>query len=370
MEVLLITRPINHPWNEGSKHLAWTIARQARYHRFHVLTNRKSDLGYESLSLKSWQIYKSDELNAWEKTRLLKFLFSNNIKDLDVLHSFFIPRLSTSFVLSSVSKARNKSFLQTVPGLPRRFASQNASNLLKSDQVICLSDWTAEKLAASGIKNIARINAGINTEKFFPARNQLQDRKELGLPLDETIVLYSGELTRLGSLNLMLKLIKLVLSESYGIHFIFACPTRLPSDVINRQKAIEAVAQMGYADRIHFLGDVDDFPSLLRASDIFVYPVTHMAGKIDTPFTLLEAMSTELPIVMSDIQPLPEVVKGSAGVCIPPENIRSFAAAIIDLSDNARERKKMGQNGRRLVMKYFHIDQMVKDYEGIYERFG
>lgn len=41
--VLLVTRPIVPPWDEGSKNTAWQIAANARRHEFHLMTKRASD---------------------------------------------------------------------------------------------------------------------------------------------------------------------------------------------------------------------------------------------------------------------------------------------------------------------------------------
>jgi len=213
-----------------------------------------------------------------------------------------------------------------------------------------------------------RINAGIDLEIFKPTANQSTLRKKFRLPLDAPVVLFSGELSRLDSAAIMLAIIRRVLDEDAKIHFVFACPIRKPTDMTVRQEVQQKIRGWGLSDSVSFVGEVDDFSSLLNACDVLAYPVARMTGKIDTPLTILEAMATEMPVILTDLPPLNEILKAPAGIVVPVGNEKAFAHAIIELSNDENLRREMGRTGREVVRAYYNIETMVKAYEELYEK--
>jgi glycosyltransferase involved in cell wall biosynthesis len=183
------------------------------------------------------------------------------------------------------------------------------------------------------------------------------------------IVLFSGELTRLHSLDMMLSVVPKTLECNEHLLFVFACPTRLKEDILAREFAVRKIQDMGFSERVYFLGDIINFPNLLKACDIFVYPVSNMSRKIDTPLTVLEAMATELPIIISNVPPLNEILVDEAGLAIPKGDEESFAKAVLELAEDKNRRRMMGKVGRRIVKNNYNQQIMVKKYKELYEEF-
>lgn len=364
--ILMVTRPMVPPWVEGSKNTAWQIAANAERHRFHLLTaQQEGDLpGIDSIT---WQrIYSGRKFSMQQRFRLLLYLIGNDL-DVDTYHFLFVPTLLTSSFLSALVKLKHKCSIQTVPSLYTKRLSPNiVRKLFFADRVVVLSDWTANYLRSLGIRRVVRINAGINLDFFSPPDDRLSLRGRWALPKDKVIALFSGELTRLGSLEIMLAIVPKVLAANSHLHLVFACPTRKPEDLRARQEAQDWIRQQGYEDSVTFLGDIDDFPSLLKACDMLLFPVATMTGKIDTPLTVLEAMATEVPVILTDLPPLNEVLKTDCGIAITPRDNNAFVQAILELADDKERRQKMGANGRRTVEECYNLQQMVRAYEDLY----
>ena len=364
----MITRPILPPWNEGSKNMAWQIAQRARHHRFHLMTVRSITPPLNNNSVIWNYVYTDQNFVTKQKLRLLWHLASRN-PEADIYHFLFVPTLQTSHLFSPIVHLKRKYSIQTVPSIYKSNLSlKQVRTLFFADKVVVISDWTANKLLSLGLENVVRINAGINLEIFKPTANQSTLRKKFRLPLDAPVVLFSGELSRLDSAAIMLAIIRRVLDEDAKIHFVFACPIRKPTDMTVRQEVQQKIRGWGLSDSVSFVGEVDDFSSLLNACDVLAYPVARMTGKIDTPLTILEAMATEMPVILTDLPPLNEILKAPAGIVVPVGNEKAFAHAIIELSNDENLRREMGRTGREVVRAYYNIETMVKAYEELYEK--
>lgn len=99
--------------------------------------------------------------------------------------------------------------------------------------------------------------------------------------------------------------------------------------------------ELKITETVKFIGPVDeaDKPALYRSASVFVYPSRYEGFGLPP----LEAMACGVPVVVGNGGSLPEVV-GDAGYILPPDDTRSFGAAIItciveqSVADGLRER--------------------------------
>ena len=365
--ILMVTRPILPPWNEGSKNTAWQIAQRAKQHHFHLMTARSVNQTPITDSVIWKYVYTDRNFLARQKLRLVWHLVQRN-PDIDIYHFLFVPTLTSSRLLSRIVHLRRKLSIQTIPNLHAKYISPKvAQALLFADRVIVLSDWTANRLQSLGIKNIARINVGVDRDQFRSAQNPDAMREKFGLPTDVPLALFSGELSRLGSVEILLSIIPAVVRENSAIHFVFASPLRLPEDLPAKRRAQQTIHMLGLEAAVHFVDEVDDFSSLLKACDMLLFPVAKMTAKIDTPLTVLEAMATRLPIIITDLPPLNEVLKAEVGIASPLGDNKAFAQAILELAQDENLRRQMGCAGRKVIESHFDLQVMVKAYEDLYD---
>lgn len=117
-------------------------------------------------------------------------------------------------------------------------------------------------------------------------------------------------------------------------------------------------AKLGLEQRVAMPGLVshDELPRLLRRHDIFVAPcVIDPAGRRDgIPNTVIEAMSYGLPVIASNVNALPEVVRdGETGLTVAPNDPEALARAIARLAASPAEAKAMGRAGAALARDMF-----------------
>lgn len=364
--ILYISRAIVPPWNEGSKALVWQLAAHLSRHRAGVLTTPTAVLPPTAHPLDAYPIYTNPRLTAWQKLRLLRFL-QRPLPQADVLHLFFVPTPLTSRLLRYGRRRFAQPVVQTVPSLPPQLDAATAQQLFFGQRVVVYRPETAVRLRQLGIHQAVHIDVGIDVARYERATAVADLRQRLGCAPDDVLVLFSGEYSRLGAVDRLRAIMPQVLAQAPNAHFVFACRLLLPTDAPIKAALQSEVAAWGLAHRIHFLGEVADFAALLKTADLFIYPVTDMAGKIETPLTLLEAMAAGLPVLLTDAPPLDTFLPDAAVCRVAVADEAALVTALVQLIAQPARRRALAQRGRAHVQQQFGVGRMVAAYEALYD---
>ena len=130
----------------------------------------------------------------------------------------------------------------------------------------------------------------------------------------------------------------------------------------NLQKCKDLVENNTLESKIIFHGQSFKVKEFLNQADIFVL-ISNYEG---FPLTILEAMSTSLPIIASDVGGINESVTSINGYLIPKGNLEILTHSIIELIINRDLRQQMGENSRRLYEERFSFNIMLKKTLDIY----
>lgn len=131
-----------------------------------------------------------------------------------------------------------------------------------------------------------------------------------------------------------------------------------------KRASIENLArELGIQDRVDFMGDRSDVPSLLAASDVFV-----LASKSEMlPISILEAMRAGLPVIASDVGGVSEaVVHGETGLLVPSGSASALAEALTQLTGNLALRSQMGRAARQRFTEQFLSLRMDEGTRSLY----
>jgi glycosyltransferase involved in cell wall biosynthesis len=113
-------------------------------------------------------------------------------------------------------------------------------------------------------------------------------------------------------------------------------------------------------DVIIMLGFVEDMDAFMQSIDVFIL-TSEWEG---FGFVLVEAMAREVPVVCFDITSNPEIIKDKeTGFLVPYAELDEFTERIKTLSLNSELRQKMGEIGKRRVLKHFAIEDRIKELE-------
>lgn len=192
-------------------------------------------------------------------------------------------------------------------------------------------------------KNIIHVNGvGIDVDKIASTEcDRSSIRTELGIADDEMMLISVGELNN--NKNHIKVIEALNQCQNKKIHYVI-CGIGYTKD-----KLIAAAKEFGLGDRLHLLGFREDVLSILKASDIFIFPSIREGLSV----ALMEAMALGLPIIASKIRGNVDLIhEFDGGFLCDRYDALCFANAIDLLSSENDVRQKMGEFNRSIIKKY------------------
>jgi len=166
---------------------------------------------------------------------------------------------------------------------------------------------------------------GVDVEKFDSVLSREEARGKLGLPGDRFLV---GTVGRL--------------EEQKGQKYLIDAAGRLSRDgrkvtllIVGsgreEDRLRDQAVREGIGDAVLFLGTRRDLPELFRAMDVFAFPSLWEGF----PIALLSAMAAGLPVIVTPVGGVPEVVKdGVNGLIVPAGDPAALAEAIWNAHEN------------------------------------
>ena len=111
--------------------------------------------------------------------------------------------------------------------------------------------------------------------------------------------------------------------------------------------------QLGIARHIVFTGPRQDIPHVLAAMDAFAL----VSRKETGPLAVLEAMSTGLPVLATNIGMLPDFVRdGAAGSIVDVGDIAAIADRLTAMALDPAKRKAMGAAAHDIVRNDYDVE--------------
>ena len=223
-----------------------------------------------------------------------------------------------------------------------------------------LRDMLVERTGISRRK-IGVIHNGVDTERFRPdslARRRL--RAELGVGEKEFCIGCVGRLNKIKDYPTILRAAE-KLSESCDSWRLWIVGSG------SERAALEefAAARPALCGKMQLLGSSDRIPELLNALDAYVLP--SLCEGISN--SLLEAMATALPVIVSETGGNPEVVvDGESGLLFAVGDSQRLADHLLMLQRREETRGELGRNALTRVKEQFSLQAMVRQYEEMYEQ--
>jgi glycosyltransferase involved in cell wall biosynthesis len=211
------------------------------------------------------------------------------------------------------------------------------------DQAICTSRFAALHLP----KIYPQTRACVVHCPFIPVplENSLQERlftrSELETPEHATVVIQVGRIDSIKGYHLHLSALAQLRHMPDWICWIVGSPQREHETLYFNQLRLD-VARLKIADRVRFSGQRHDVARLLAAADIYCQPNIEPES---FGITFIEALHAELPVVTTAIGGALEIVDGSCGILVAPDDPAALAAALGRLIEDREMRARLGAAG-------------------------
>jgi glycosyltransferase involved in cell wall biosynthesis len=184
---------------------------------------------------------------------------------------------------------------------------------------------------------------GVVLEDYIGVRDKRRaERERLGLADDDVVVTTVANLRREKGYPELLAAARDVVADAPDAVFLAAGQGALEGQLRAEHR------RLGLGQRFRFLGQVDDVPALLAASDVFVLP-SRFEG---TPIAIMEALCVGLPIVATRVGGIPdEVTDDIEGLLVPPYDPPALLAALLRIVGDTDLRGRLAgaaeQSGHR-----------------------
>lgn len=222
-------------------------------------------------------------------------------------------------------------------------------------------------ISEDATRNFLR-NTGASHEKVRTIRNgfdfaRIEKAADLPLPSDlplrpgrKTVVLI-GRLVEIKGHRYLLEAAAQIVSQRDDVQFL------LVGDGPLRGFLEQFVHDRGLQEHVLFAGIRKDVPVLLRHAEVFV-----LASLTEgLPITLLEAMASEVPVVVTGVGGIPEVVEDNVtGLVVPPADVTALRQAILNTLEQPDEARRRSRVGLQRLRDEFAIVQMVDAYQDLY----
>lgn len=230
----------------------------------------------------------------------------------------------------------------------------------RARRIFAISEEFSENLQGKGVPaaKIEVIPNFVDTDFIRPLPRQNAFGARHGLN-DKFVVLYAGNVGLSQGLEVVLDAAAL-LRDQPDVLFQIVGAGSSKADLM-------AEAERRQLSNVQFLPlqAEADVPELYAACDVALIPLRRGLAQNSVPCKTYSIMSSARPYIASvdegsNVWKLTE--RADCGVCIPPENARALAQAVLELKADRKRRQLMGVNGRAFVEWQFARDVITQRY--------
>lgn len=195
---------------------------------------------------------------------------------------------------------------------------------------------------------------GVDGEKFSPIPTDVDT--SVGMGSEQQTVIFTGKMSYHANITAARHLVENIMP------LVWAHKPGVQLWLVGKDPAGSLMALGRGEPRLHVQGQAPDLAPYIRQAAVSVAPIVYGAGIQNK---VLEAMACGTPVVSSPqaAQALQAVDGQDLLVAADPA---AFAAAILRLLDDPALRQRLGQNGRRYVLRCHDWDAAAGQLEAIY----
>jgi len=233
--------------------------------------------------------------------------------------------------------------------------------LRSADRIISVSSATKRYVLSIGadLEKTSVLRNGVDIDRFKPSSAaRAAVRSKLEIPEDTTLVLTVRRLVYKNGIDTLIESAEIAVKQNTKLVFLVV-GTGPDRDTVQTR-----IRQLGLADKFRLAGFASDaeLPGFYNAADLFVLPSKSGEG---LPLVTLEAMSTGLPVVATNVGGIREVLLEGCGTLVPANEPAEMAKAVLESSKTEHSGIKVTL--RAIAERKFSWEANVKSLMEIYE---
>jgi glycosyltransferase involved in cell wall biosynthesis len=228
----------------------------------------------------------------------------------------------------------------------------------KLDGIVCCYHWTQERLVKACKNSQLVFN--------FPIIKDLQRNRKNEILNNKSSLCYAGLFSPMWNLDNIISATKKVENITLNL------AGHGGDLIIQKLRNTDGWNNVNYLGKINFDQVYDLVYSKSYIGMALLDYIPLCKGNVGNMSNnkLFEYMLADLPVICTDFILWKEVVeKNNCGICVNPRNVTEIAKAIQYLIENPDIAKKMGENGRKIVIEKYNWKEEEKKLLEIYKSF-
>jgi glycosyltransferase involved in cell wall biosynthesis len=237
--------------------------------------------------------------------------------------------------------------------------------------VAAVSDYTAAKFNEGLAQPVAtRVYNSIDHARFNLAVPSAPLREQLGIAPDAALLGQVAQVTPWKGQDTAIRTLAGVRDAGVDAHLVLVGEVVFGGKGVRydnhafRRSLDALVGELGVRDAVHFLGQREDVPEVLRALDLSLLP------SWEEPFGLVtvESMAVGTPPFVGAVGAGPELVEdGVSGRVLAPKDPKAWVGAALDLLRDRAALRRVGEAGPPAAARFTdaaHARGMLAAYQG------
>jgi L-malate glycosyltransferase len=237
--------------------------------------------------------------------------------------------------------------------------------------VVSVSQATAARFEGKYLRRLLRclsstLYNGIDTERFTREQgNRARVREALALSSEDFCIGHIGQFSeRKNQLGMVRAFAELLPQMPNAVLLLVGAPL-FTHEVKYAQQLEQEVHNLRIEDRVRFLGQRSDIPSLMQALDLLVVN----SRQEPLALTVVEGFSARVPVLGSRVGGIPEMIEhGVTGWLISAPDRHSLARDMLSIARNPPLAKRVSEAAFALATSKFTLDSFMQGFSSLVER--